>query len=288
MSNLDFLGEAVTLPTDAPEPAGAPAVPAAPAEAPAAPAEAPAAPAEAPAAPAAAEPTHSAERFVPIQALHEARERNRELAARLATAEQRDREQRQAAAAPAAPAFEENPAGHLKHQVETIAQRLEAQQTQQHQERVVQQLTHRVMNDEQAFTAANPDYGQALGFMADVRVKELVATGMDPSSAQQRAAFELNEFAFVTAAKGGSPASIAYNIAKAKGYQKAAAAAPAAAPVPPAEKFANQQHGAAAARSLGGGGSAAPPVSIQALLSMSDDDFAEATKGPKWAKVMGE
>jgi hypothetical protein len=74
---------------------------------------------------------------------------------------------------------------------------------------------------------------------------------------------------------------LSYELATAKGYS-ARPAAPSAA-----DAFQVQKRGVAASRSLGSGGAASGKPSVEALLSMSDEDFAAATKGNNWQKLMG-
>lgn len=235
---------------------------------------------------------------VPLAALHEERNRRRELQQRIETLqaqqEQRDRiiEQRLAALTqaqqPQPPAFDENPAEHLRHQLQAVqqGQQATAQQIQQWQqaqqaEQQRQALAQRVTADETDFQQQAPDYFDAVKHLAQVRVRELVAFGHDVESARQQSVQELQQHAYWCAANGKNPASIAYELAKARGFS-GKPAAPSAA-----ESFQVQKRGVAAARSLGSGGAASGKPSVEALLSMSDEDFASATKGNNWQKLMG-
>jgi len=244
------------------------------------------------------EPEQKSEKTVPLAALHESRallRQAREEAAR--ERQERDALMRrfeervealQRAGQPQPPSFEENPAEHLRHQIQQVGQSTQATQEQirhwQEQQQAAQfeqQLTSRIVGDEQTFAAEKPDYYQAVNHVRAQRVTELQILGLDETEAAQQANRELKEAAFFHAHKGRSPAQVAYQLALAKGF-KAGAQQPSAQ-----EKFSTMQRGQAAAKTIGGGGAAKGELSAQALLAMSDDEFAEATKDGKWQKMMG-
>lgn len=243
-----------------------------------------------------AEAPEARARTVPLAALHEERARRKELAAQIeqlrAQQAERDRiiEERLAALMPKpqVPAFEENPAEHLRQKLETVAQtqqataaQIEAWNRAQQEQAAKAQLAVRVQAAEAEFSRQAPDYLDAIKHLASARVQELMAFGHDEEAARQQSVQELHQHAYWCAANGKDPAAIAYALAKARGYQ-AKPAAPSAA-----DRFQVQQRGVAASKSLGNGGAQQAKTSVEALLAMSDDEFAEATKGGKWAKLMG-
>lgn len=239
-------------------------------------------------------------KVVPLAALHEERGKRRELAAQVAAekatrAELENRfEQRLQALAraaqsppPAAPDFTADPAGHLKHQLDTtqqqlhfIAQRGEQERQQAHMAETQARTTHAVQQDENAFVTRQPDYPDAVKHLHVTRVRELQALGNDEFSAERQSASELQQFAMWSVGQGRSPSQTAYALAIAKGYTTKKATTPG-------EQMAMAQKGAAAAKSLGSGGSHGGQLTAQQLLSMPDEEFAEATKGNKWQKLMG-
>lgn len=243
---------------------------------------------------------HHEQKVVPLAALHEERSRRKELGERLRAAEEARAEMERRVEArlaalqqamvpppPAPPSFDEDPARHLKAQLDALneQQRFLTQQTEesrraQAQAEQINQLAARVTTSEAEFVREAPDYQDAIRHLAELRIRELQTLGVDEYSAKAQSARELQEFAFVNASQGKNPAQIAYQLAKVRGYTPANA-------VNAEQKMAMQQKGAQASRSLGGGGSKAAGLSAQALLSMSDDEFAEATKGGNWAKLMG-
>lgn len=252
-------------------------------------------------APEQAEQQPEAPKVVPLAALHEERNRRKELAAELA----RERQEREALARrveerlqamqeaqkPPVPAFEENPAEHLRAKVEEAERiaRMTAQQQaawlqQQQQAQIEQQIAQRVVADEAEFMAEKPDYNDAVQYLHKSRVGELMTQyGLPEAAAIRQSAGELKEAAFVFTQRGMSPAQTAYQIAVQKGYTPKQAQQAADA----ATKFQTQAAGVKAAKSLGTGGATRTTMTAQQLLAMSDEEFAEATKGDNWRKVMG-
>lgn len=239
-------------------------------------------------------PEHQEPKLVPLAALHEERARRRELQQEIQRERQareemqRRVEERLAALQPKEPipSLEENPAAHILHKVDevgktaqTAAQQLQALQQQQAQEQQFRQIATTVQTVEQEFRQAKPDYDSALQFMLDSRAKEFAAFGHDASTAKQLAAQEMAQSALMNAARGLNPAEIAYRVAEARGYRPATVSAD--------QKLQMQAKGVAASKSLGTGAASGGKMSADALLSMSDEEFAEATKGNNWRKLMG-
>ena len=238
------------------------------------------------------------QKTVPLAALHESRAREREARQRLeqALAQQAQRDAllqerldalTKAQQAPE-PTFEENPAEHLRSQIQQVRQLTEQQYRQQQEAAKVQaqreqvaQLTNVVTSVEQAFAQKAPDYYEAVNHLRTTRAAELEALGLDPDSASQRVHQELVQHAYMAAQQGLNPAEQAYRIALARGYQSKPAAPSAA------DKLQAQAKGVAASRTLGSGGATKQQLSLDALASMSAEESAEATKGNKWAQLMG-
>lgn len=241
-------------------------------------------------------------RVVPLAALHEERARRKELAANIenlraeqarrdAILEQRLNQLAQTRQQEQVPSFEENPAAHLMHgqqqtqqSVQAMQQALSNWQAQQHQAQVFQALTERIGQHEAAFAQQAPDYQDAVAHLRNQIAAEIAADGAEPEAAAAEADKRIRLFAYQRAQAGQNPAQAAYAIAKARGYV-AKTAAPAA---PTGEQvIKNQQRVSAASKTLGGGGAPAGKLTLEALASMSDDEFAEATKGNKWAQIAG-
>lgn len=283
----EIVGEDVNLASEAPE------TPEAPQETQAATPEAPATPEEG------KEPDS---RVVPLAALHEERQRRKELAANIenmraeqarrdAILEQRLSQLTQAREAANVPSFEENPAAHLMHgqqqtqqSVEQMRQAITQWQTQQHQAQVFNALTNHIQQQEAAFVQQAPDYQEAVAHLRNQMAAEIAADGADPETAAEEATKRIKLFAYQKAQQGMNPAQAAYAIAKARGY-----APKAAQPAQPTgeQVIKSQQKISTASKTLGGGGAPAGKLTLEALATMSDEEFAEATKGNKWAQLVG-
>lgn len=238
-------------------------------------------------------------RVVPLAALHEERSKRRELAAQV-EAERRTREEmerrfearlqaiaRSATPQKQVPSLEENPVGHLSHKLDVMQSQQQALMQQSQAEREAAQLAEyesalaaKVQHEERVFAATHPDYVDAVKHLHAVRLRELNALGVDDAQAEMQSARELRELAYVTSAKGQSPAEIAYKFAQARGYVGKQPDA--------AQRIQTAQRGAAAATSLGNGASTGSgAMGARELLAMSDEEFAKATSGDKWRKLMG-
>lgn len=137
-------------------------------------------------------------------------------------------------------------------------------------------------SDAAEFSQENPDFTEAYKYAVDHRLKELHLVGLTPAEARQT--LEQNELVIVHMARqrGISAAQIIYDQAKHRGYTGKKAEEPKAAP----DKLANVAEGQKAAKSLSQApGGTAKVKSIEALLSMDDDEFDAATKGKKWRQI---
>jgi len=184
------------------------------------------------AAEAAPEPEPSPEKppagHVPLSALHEERERRKELQARLEALEQK-------LARPAEPEADPDPepdkgedlAGWLEwraRQVEGRAEKLEqaqaeAQQAAQRNEAMAH-VRQTVAQREQAFRTEHPDYDAAYDFARETERRRLAEVEGVTDAAQQDAIIARAEQQLVMTAlqQGRNPAEIVYNFAKFHGY----------------------------------------------------------------------
>lgn len=123
------------------------------------------------------------------------------------------------------------------------------------------------------FRAEKADYDEAYRHLFGSRIEELRTMRYSDDQIRQAVASEEMAIAAHALQNGVNPAEIIYDLATKRGY-KAAAAAPAAAPA--ADRIAVAARGQASGRSLSnapGGASGAPTV--EALLAMSDKEFAK-------------
>jgi hypothetical protein len=142
-----------------------------------------------------------------------------------------------------------------------------------------------------------PDFLAAYQHARQARVGELCALGYTPQEAlaitfENEA--EIIENAF---ARGQNPALVIYGYAQRRGYRGASYGGPdrgvtgqaprSVATMSEAEKVALAARGQAASKSLSNaGGGSTGTLTLEALAGMSDDEFAEATKGDRWQKLL--
>jgi hypothetical protein len=197
-------------------------------------------------------------KMVRLEALHEERERRKQLEKEITSAREQQRlleertnlllqrynqqQQPQAPAdhqaEPAIPDLATDPVGHIVSTQRALSQRLEkfsgATQEQQEQiarhlqmQQAVQGLTQRAQALEQQFTVEHPDYGDAVRHLMSVRHKELETVGFrDPA---ERASILQQEGLGLAARSlqfGGNPAEAIYELAKLRGYASRAAEPP--------------------------------------------------------------
>lgn len=217
--------------------------------------------------------------MVPHAALHEERERRKELAAELEKARELSRkmEERfqawQDANKPKPPAFEEDPAAHLKAETEELKawreeQRRAAEESRANQERRSQQ--ERMMQTYHAyardFAQRTPDFQESYKALAAWRDEELRVAGWDdPAERHQR--LIADEMGIVAKAMrdGVNPAERIYALAK-----------KVATPKPKDDNFEQIERGQKAARSLSNASGSTPAkTSLERLAAMSDEEFAE-------------
>lgn len=207
---------------------------------------------------------------VPQQALHEAREQNRQLRAKIAelealprlTAEDAQllkelREQRAKPPEERDPDFLQDPKGYIDAKERKIAaalkkleegdtQRKQAEEQQRQQQQQIAAIVTNVQHHEAAFVKETPDYHDALTHARNVRsqqLKMMFPQATDAQISQQISMEELSAAAQILQS-GGNPAEFVYNYARTLGY---------------APKPKGKQPDKSAARTLGSGGSDAQP-----------------------------
>ena len=193
-------------------------------------------------------------RMVPLAALHEERERRKEMAKELEQQrskvqnlektwqqiqdriayEQQQREEEERAArekadADSAPNFEDDPAGYLRWQQDKIADRLtqlddwRQNQAQTEQRSNLQtQFTTQVAALEQQFRNDHPDYDHAVQYLKAHRDRELANWGLDAMARNNVINQEVMFLASNALQQGVNPAELAYNQAVNFGWQNPA------------------------------------------------------------------
>jgi len=249
-------------------------------------------------------------RTVPHAALHAEREGHKATKTQLAAAqaqlqqlaELRARLSAQpAAAAPVAPAAPQAPAAEgaqpapqddpngIKHLTERMAQfeqqnrQFQAQQAEQgiaSQEQTV--LHNQLIQSEQEFRAATPDYDQASQHLIQARARQLTLMGLGPVEVQQHLADEVLEITRAAIEQGRSPAEVAYEWAQTYGYQSQQAA-PAQQPQAPNPMLAAIAQGQKQNRTLatGRGAAGADQINADAIARMDEGEFQRLYNTPQ-------
>lgn len=257
---------------------------------------APAPAAAAPEAPAAKPEAPPVDKHVPIQAMLEERSKRQalqkqmaEMAAKTEAMERRFQELLKRAEPPP-PAFEENPAEHLKSRLDMTEQQLKAwneraaqEQAAQKQAQDAQALHAFVEQHEQGFRAQAKDYDAAVQHLQQARAQEFITLGYSPSEAQMMVYRDALAIAWEARARERNPAEVFYALAKQRGYAPAPAApAPSATQKAALETVAA---GIAKTQSLGPSGGGDADLTLAKLAEMDDSEFDKATSGENWRKL---
>jgi hypothetical protein len=159
------------------------------------------------------------------------------------------------------------------------------------------QFRTQLMNSVRDVMRERPDFLAAYQHARQARVSELRALGYAPQEALAITFDNEAELIESAYASGRNPAQVIYDYAQRHGYRggppggtapRAGGAAPhSASAMTEAEKVALAARGQAASKSLSNaGGGSTGTLTLEALAGMSDEEFAEATKGDRWQKLL--
>ena len=240
------------------------------------------------------------ETMVPHGALHEEREKRKQLAAELKAAKEEQAEYRRKLEERISklqnppqkvPTFEEDPATNLRHEVHSVRQEIEPvkqiigqfQQSQQHAQ-VVNEITARTVTAETEFAKTTPDYVEAVNFMKARVDANLQAMGIeDPAQRLMIIQQQSLGIAQKALSLGKNPAAVAYDMAKNYGYQGKQK------PEDPEKKIETIEKGQKATPSMPSGGKKESPLSLTALEAMDDDEFNKIIDDPvQWRKLISQ
>ena len=232
------------------------------------------------------------QKMVPLAALHEERMRRREI-----EKESKERfeklEQRLQLIAnppPPVPKFEEDPAGHLQHQVQTTQAELKAiressEQSRQQQEAIQleQQISVSTQAAEQIFAKDHPDYLDAVKYLQTIADKNLEMMGLeDPIARQAQIRKDALAMSFKALQMGKSPAEVAFNLAVNYGYRKAEPKAE-----PDAAKKIDAINQGQKTAAMPAGGTKSEVLTLAALEQMDDEEFNKLIDDPSaWKKLV--
>lgn len=224
-------------------------------------------------------------RTVPIGALHEEREKRRQLQAKIEQMEQTfqklvDRVQQPMAApapppAPDIPSYESDPVGHVKARLDALSQ--QSTVTTQHiqQQSAMQKFVDALGTLEGQMRATTPDYDDAINFAKQSRYEELAALGYSPEASAEMMRQEILGTAAYCMQQGRNPVEAFYNYAKVRGWNGPNGQPPAKPTVATtAKKLATVARAQSATKALPKGGSAPPAArTLEDLATMEDKDF---------------
>lgn len=152
---------------------------------------------------------------------------------------------------------------------QTLRQQQEAFQRQQ-----VQSFVADVQRQNDEYVKEQPDANDGINFLKAARVDEYKAMGMSQSEAQARMLHDEVQLVQWAMQNGENPAKVAFEMARARGY------------VSQKQKLEMQRQGQGASLPSNSGGRAGGKVSLEALAKMSPEEFAKATSGANWEKLM--
>lgn len=224
-------------------------------------------------------------RMVPHGALHEERERRKQAEKRAERIEelfqryQSERGQPKAEEkGPEIPAFDQDPANHLRVKQETSEQRLARLENERQAEAQINALRQTVHAIETEFAAKAPDYQEAVNFLQARKIAQYQRSGMSRAEAVQATANDAMMFTHAVLQRGLNPAEQAYELAKDWGYAGKQPDKPK-----PEEKLETIRKGQEAAR---GGGSGSTPETPASLKSLADMDPSDPNFDKEWDRLM--
>jgi hypothetical protein len=243
------------------------------------------------------EASEQKEKVVPYGALHEERERRKELQQEVQEYRERTRKIEEAmqklieiqTPGMKEPTFEEDPLEAARIKIERLEQYTKQQQAQaeqqaQYQAQVAkqQQFLGKYHQDAQDFMKAAPDFQDAYKHLVNSRLNEYKASGYDDGMANRLLLEDEMAIAGKAYQDGVNPAQRIYEIAKLRGYQKVAAPVAPVTQNTDSDKLAQLEKTIQASKSLGSsGGRVDKGLNPEALLEMDDEDFMK-----NWDKVM--
>src|SRR5262245_15269151 len=112
---------------------------------------------------------------------------------------------------------------HMQAEQSRTRQEIDGYKRQIQQEDTLKQMRSFGAAAEREFAQANPDYYQALNHLRNARGRELAVWGMTPEQISQQLGNEENQLLMRAHNERRDPAKMAYDLARERGYQKAAA-----------------------------------------------------------------
>jgi regulator of replication initiation timing len=222
---------------------------------------------------AAAEP--KPDRVVPLGALHEERARRKELQAKVERMEQtyaKLTERLNQPPQPQVPAFEENPAEHLRLKQERLEQQLQQQsetvqqsETRRAQEAQLAQFDNAYQSAAMQYAKQTPEFTDAYQHLIASRHQAYEQMGVDPGEYVERLKHEERQIAHTAFTLGVNPGALLHNLATAAGWKPK-----------PQKQTPNLEVVAKGVQTKSLSGVSGKPTSnmtLEALAEMNDEDF---------------
>lgn len=219
------------------------------------------------------------EKMVPHQALHEERERRKELQQKMGSMEARFQELvEKLNPKEKIPTIEEDPVTNIDTRIREVERVLttqnEVQQRQSHENAIV----NAYKGAAQEFAKNTPDFGAAYNHYISNRTAELEAMGLNPQEADQQVKQEEFHVAFRCLQTGENPAERLYEAARIRGYAKKEE--PPQGAQTSDKRIETITKGQQAAK-ISSGSSASGKMTLEALSEMDDDEFIK-----NWDKIV--
>lgn len=184
-----------------------------------------------------------------------------------------------------------DPLGAIKNTYQTVEE-LKAQLKQRDDREAAhsqeQQFVRSYQQAADAYTQDVPDFPDAYKHLIKGRVDELTLMGHDENMVAQLVAAEEKMVINTALEKGKNPLNSLYELAKMRGYAKAAETPAVQTKTDDVTKILAMKKAEPATRTLSNApGNASSTPSLDDLANMSEDEFAEATSGKNWRKLFG-
>jgi hypothetical protein len=235
---------------------------------------------------------------VPLAALHEARQIQKELREELKRAREEAKASSEKAekystrfeqflaerTKEAAPKYEDDPLGSLKYENERLQKQLEelnsgVQKTQEEwgKSQQYQNFAQQVVSQEAVYKQSVPDYDQAIAHLKEVRLQDFADLGFSREDALLALQNEIYGLAQAAMQKGKNAAEVAYKMSQRYGYK----------PNTDEKKLETLAKGQEASKSLAGG-KADVAIGLDALAQLDEEQFDALIKDDKaWRKLGG-
>ena len=223
------------------------------------------------------QPVGDQPKTVPLATMLEERRKRQDLEKRLADIEAA--QQKAAEPKDEGPKFDDDPMTYLRQKADAFDQFQQRQAEAQQAAQARQMFIGDLAAHERPFREQYPDYEQAVAFAKQSRIQELQMFGASPQEAAVTVQREAEMLAANVMGRGGNPAEVFYNYAKARGYQaRAADPVPDPTPAPSKQEIRDQT------RSLGSAAGAPPrgKATVAQLKAMDPET------DPNWEKTFRE